>query len=204
MVDYETLDAVPGLTMSDNGLSTTTDANGEWSLTVPRGASLQPTVTSSTYSRLLFPDSTAVGSDIDFSTVVIPDSDTYSLEEQVLSLDTSKALVQIVVITLPSCASAVGGTLSIASPSGASLAYFNTAALPVTTISSFQAVKPPRPVAVVYDVDPGATLSLQVSHPTCTQAPFPVTYGGREYAGTVRLQPAEPGGVNSALVFFLQ
>jgi hypothetical protein len=204
MVDYESLTPVPGLTVTDNGLSTTTDDGGAWSLTVPQGATLQPTVTSSSYSKLLFPESTAVGADIDFSSVVIPDSNTYQLEETVLQMDTSKALVQIVVFTMPSCASATGGTLSVTSPSGASVAYFNTVALPTTTLTSFQAVQAPRPVAVVYNIDPSATLSVQMSHPTCTQVPFPVTYGGREYSGKVTLQPAEPGGVNSALVLFLQ
>jgi hypothetical protein len=205
MVDYETLSPVQGLTVTDNGLSTTTDANGQWSLTVPTGATLQPTVTSSTYSRLLFPDSIAVAADIDFSTVVIPDSNTYSLEESVLDMDTSKALVQLVVLTQSSCASAVGGTVSVTSPSGARLAYFDaTSATPSTTLSSFQAVKPARPVAVIYDIDSSATLSLQVSHPTCKQVPFPVAYGGRQYEGTVRLSPAEPGGVNSAIVVVLE
>jgi hypothetical protein len=207
MVDYETLTPVQGLTVTDNGLSATTDANGEWSLTVPQGASLQPTVTNgSSYSRLLFPDATAMASDIDFSTVVIPDSSTYGLEETVLTdMDTSKALVQVVVVTQPSCASAAGGTLSVTSPSGASLEYFEpTSASPSSSLTSFQTVKQGRPVAVVYNIDPSATLSLQVSHPTCKQVAFPVTYGGRQYTGTVRLSPAEPGHVNSAIVIVLE
>jgi hypothetical protein len=196
MVDYESLFPVKGLTVTDNGQTATTDANGNWSL--------QPTVTSSTYSRLLFPDSTAVSADIDFSTVVIPDLSTYSLEESVLGNDTTKALVHIVVVTQPSCASAVGGTLSVTSPSGARVEYFGTASTPDEQVTSFQAVAAGRPVAVIFNIDPSATLSFQISHPTCTQVPFPVTYGGRQYPGTVRLSPGEPGAVNSALVVVLE
>ena len=205
MVDYETLKPVQGLTVTDNGQSTTTDANGQWSLQVPTGASLQPTVTSSTYSKLLFPDSTAVAADVDFSTLVIPDSNTYSLEEALLKMDTTKALVQVVVVTEPSCASAVGGTLSVTSPSGTSLEYFDAqSASPSTAVTSFQSVQPARPVVVIYNIDPTATLSLQVTHPTCKQVPFPVTYSGRTYQGSVPLQAAEPGGVNAAIVLFLE
>ena len=85
MVDFESLSPVQGLTVTSDGVSATTDKSGQWSLEVPLGSTLHATVTSSTYSRLLFPDLVVTDPDVDLSTSVIPDSNTYSLEEQILS-----------------------------------------------------------------------------------------------------------------------
>jgi hypothetical protein len=204
-VDYMTLKPVAGLTIADNGLTTTTDANGAWSLTVPSGSLLQPTITGDNKTKLLFPDATASTSDVDFGTVVMPDHTAYMLEQGTLdSFDSTKALVQIVVMTAGSCASAVGGTLSVVSPPGAPMVYFGSGGIPDKTITSFQAVKPNRAVAVVYNIPLDAELTVAVTHPTCTQAPFPAAQGGKTLSSHVRLQAAEPDDVNSALVLVLQ
>ena len=54
-----TLAAVEGLTVTDGTETTTTDANGNWSLTMPASATLSPTVTGTSegdpYSLLMFP-----------------------------------------------------------------------------------------------------------------------------------------------------
>jgi hypothetical protein len=73
-----------------------------------------------------------------------------------------------------------------------------------SSLTSFQAVTPPRPVAVVFNITPGAALSVQMDHPTCTAAPFPFTYGGRTYTGVVPTMATEPGDYNSAMVLMLQ
>ena len=73
-----------------------------------------------------------------------------------------------------------------------------------TTLTSFQAVDGARPVAVVYNVAVGADLRVAVTHPTCTQAPFPFTYNGKTYTGNVPTKAAEPGDYNSALLVMLQ
>jgi hypothetical protein len=204
-VDYMTLKPVAGLTIEDNGLTTTTDANGAWSLTVPLGSLLQPTITGDNRTKLLFPDATASTSDVDFGTVVMPDHTAYMLEQGTLaSFDATKALVQVVVATAGSCASAVGGTLNVVSPAGALMAYFGSGGIPETSVTSFQAVKPNRAVAVVYNIPPDADLELSVTHPTCTQAPFTSVSGGKTLSSHVRLQPAEPGDVNSAIYIVLQ
>jgi len=49
IVDYFTLKPIAGLTVSDNGVTTTTDANGVWSLTVPKSSTLQVIVTGPKY-----------------------------------------------------------------------------------------------------------------------------------------------------------
>ena len=204
IVDYFTLKPVPGLTVTDNGLTSKTDAMGKWSITEPAGATLLPTVTGPSYSNLLFPESLPAAADVDFAASVMPNSSTYMLEQQGLTSDPSKALVQAVIVTKPSCASVVGGTLAVLAPSGAKVVYFATSGLPDQTVKSFQGVTPPRPVAVVFDIAVGAELSLQVSHPTCKQVPFPYTYQGKIYTGKVPTKAAEPGDNNAAIVLEME
>jgi hypothetical protein len=205
IVDYETLDPLAGFTVTDNGVSATTDANGHFSLSVPASVTLlQPTVTGPSYTLLLFPRSTPAGSVANYGSNVIPSSSTYSLEQTILGNDQTKALVQIVALTSGSCATAVGGSVQVVSPAGTSVSYFSTENIPDSSLTSFQAVQSPRAVAVVYNVPVGAQLTLAVTHPTCTLAPFPVESGGMMMIGQVTTQATEPGDVNSALVLMLQ
>jgi hypothetical protein len=208
LVDYETLAPVIGLTVTDNGVSATTDSQGAWSLTVPSNVTtIQPVVTGSSagtaYSKLYFPVLSPVGV-VNTGTNVIPDSPTYALEQQILANDTTKALVQIVAVAAPTCASVVGGTLQVVSPAGAEFRYFSTANVPATTVSSFQDVKAPRPVAVVYNIPVGSQVTVAVTHPTCTLAPFPAVAAGETVTGQATTIATEPGDVNGSLVIVLQ
>lgn len=195
---------MPGLTVKDNGVEATTDATGAFSLSVPSGATLSPSVTGPSYSHLLFPESVPAAADVDFGTLVMPTASTYQLEQQGLSLDTSKALVQIVVVTAPSCPSAVGGTVAVLAPSETSTWYFAANSLPDASLTSFQSVSGARPVAVVFNIEEGAELSVQMTHPTCKPAPLPFTYDGKTYTGKVPTRAAEPGDYNAALVMMLE
>jgi hypothetical protein len=205
MIDYETLAPVIGLTVMDNGVSATTDDQGAFTLTVPSNvATIQPMVTGTSYSKLYFPVLSPISTTVNTGTNVIPDSSTLALEQQILANDTTKALVQIVAQVAPTCASAVGGTLQVVSPAGAPFRYFSTANVPATTVSSFQDVKSPRPVAVVYDIPVGSPLTVAVTHPTCTLAPYPIVAGGETVTGQVTTMATEPGDVTGALVILLQ
>jgi hypothetical protein len=204
-LDYATLKPVAGLTVSDNGMSSTTDATGAWSIMLPAGtATLTPTVSGPSYSETLFPQTVPAAADVDFGQAVSGTSSIYAVELEGLTADMTKGLVQVVVVTASSCASSAGGTLQVLSPSGASVVYFSTTSLPDDSLTSFQAVTAPRPVAVVYDIALGENLTVSMTHPTCTQAPFPFTYGGRTYTGVVPMMAAEPGDYNSAMVLMLE
>jgi hypothetical protein len=204
VVDYGTLKPVAGLTVTDHGVTAVTDATGSFTLTAPTGSRLSPSVTGPSYTHLLFPASVPAAADVDFGTLVMPTSSTFMLEQAGLSNDTSEALVQLVVVTAPSCASAVGGTIQVLSPSGTKFTYFSTDSLPDGTVTSFQAVTPPRPVAVLFDIKAGAALSVQITHPKCKQAEFPFTYQGKTYTGQVPTVATEPGDTNAAMVMMLE
>ncbi|HEX3345859.1 MAG TPA: hypothetical protein VHS09_14845, partial [Polyangiaceae bacterium] len=63
---------------------------------------------------------------------------------------------------------------------------------------------PQRPVADLYDVTPGAAITLTVTHPTCHLAPYPATLGSVTYTGQVTTKAAEPGDENSAMNIVLE
>lgn len=204
MVDYFTLKPVAGLSVSAGGATTTTDSTGNWTLSVTTGMTLEPHVTGPSYTNLIFPTATANAADVDFEQQVIPDTSAFTLQEQSISSDPAKALVQIVVAAIGSCASAVGGTVKVAAPAGASTIYFASSALPDASLTSFQDVKAPRPVAVVFNIAPDAALDVQIEHPTCKQVALPTSYKGKNLSDKTTLKATEPGGYNSALFFLLQ
>lgn len=204
MLDYFTLKPVAGLSVSAGGATTTTDATGNWTLSVSTGMTLETHVTGQGYTNLIFPSATAIAADVDFEQQVIPDTSTLTLEEQSIAADPTKALVHIVVAAKGSCASAVGGTVKVVSPAGASTVYFASSALPDPSLASFQDVKAPRPVAVVFNFAPDAPLTVQIEHPTCKALSLPTPYKGKSLLDKVSLKGIDPGGYNSALFFILQ
>lgn len=206
IVDYFSLKPVAGLTVTNDTVTTTTDMDGKWSMNVPSSSVFSTTVTGPKYTKLFFPDSAPSGGDADFGTSVMPDSSTFNLEQNSLdSFDPAKALVQIVLIPTGACTSVVGGTAKVTSPPGALLTYFGgSSGIPLSSVTKFEDVKPNRPVVVVYNIDVGADLVVQIDHPTCEQVAFPATYGGKTFTGKVRTQAAEPGDSNSALVIVMK
>jgi hypothetical protein len=214
LLDYGTyltsakLVPVSGLTVTDGDQSTTSDAQGRWSLTMPAGAVLAPTVTGTSkgdaYSTLLLPSATAAGTDVDRGNIIFPDQSTFMIEQQILSSDTSGAIVQVVAVATGSCTSVAGGTITVTSPAGAKVMYFNDTGTPSSAQTSFAGLTDGKSVAAIYDVSPGADLQLTVSHPTCKQAPWPATLTGAAFDGKVTTKAAEPGDYNSGLVVQLQ
>ena len=204
MLDYFTLKPVAGAVVSANGATATTDANGVWSVTVPGASALTPSVTAPSYSKLFFPETVPASADMDFGSSVMGTSNAFQFEQSGLGSAPSKGIVQIVLRAPASCGSAAGGTIKVLSPAGASAVYFDANGLPDTSLTAFEAVPVPRPVAVIYDITPGSQLKLQVVHPTCKLVPFPLLAEGRTYTGQTIINGAEPGDTSSALVLFLE
>ena len=205
MLDYTSLMPVAGVTVTDHGASAMTDANGVWSIAVPPNTPLlSPLITFPKYGPTYFPEAVPVAADIDFGANVFATASLFGVAQSGLGNDMTKGLAYIVVYLMPSCPSAVGGTIKLLAPSGTSTVYFSSDSLPDNTVKSFQAVDSPRPVAVVFNIPLGADLSIEMSHPTCTQVPFPFMRDGRMYDGKVPIVATEPGDYSSALVLMLQ
>jgi hypothetical protein len=202
VVDYFTLQPLAGFTVTDGPNSTTTDAAGKFVLPAPAGTVLQPMVTGPDYSTLQLPAAMADGDDFDRGILPIPSAMTFGTEQQILSNDPSKALVQVTVVRTGACASVQGGTLTVNSPAGVSVSYFDKSGLPLA--SSFTDTTAQRPVAVLYNVPPGEKVSLTLDMPSCTEAPAGTVTSGATFTGDIVTLPCEPGDHNSALAVVVQ
>ena len=203
-----TLATVGGLTVTDGSHTTTTAADGTWSLQLPLGSTLAPVVTGTSkgdpYSYLILPTATAAGTDLDWGNIITPDVSTFMLERLTLGSSDTDAIIHIVAITTGACTSLAGGTLTVTSPPGAKVNYFDTQGYPAAAQTSM--VDPPvpqRPVADIYNVAAGTQLTFTVTHPTCHLSAYPVTSNGGTFNGQVTTKTAEPGDNNSALNIFL-
>ena len=198
---------VQGLTVTEGNQSTTTDAQGNWSLTRPAGATIAGVVSgtskSDPYSTLMLVSAIATGPEFDHGNIIIPDVSTFSLERLTLSANSAQAVVHVVVHATDNCTSAAGGTLTVTAPAGAQVMYFDTSGYPSTSQTSFADLDDDRPVADIYNLTPGVPLTVQVNHPTCQQVPYPAAYGGGTLTGQVPTKAAEPGDNNTAMVIML-
>jgi hypothetical protein len=201
VVDYFTDKPVAGLTVVDGDNTTTTDANGNWEL--PTTGPLAPIVSGPTYSTLYLPEATPGSVEVENGAIPIPSVEAIGLEQQLLASDSTKAMVQVTVVQEPTCASIAGGTITVVSPADAKVAYFTSQKLP-TANSFIDGITGHRPVAVIYDFEPGVPLEVEVHTPNCTQAPPNTSYAHSSLTGKVTTAPVEPGDYNSSLVFIVE
>ena len=202
VVDYFNLTPLAGFTVTDGNNTTMTDSDGQFVLPAPMDTALAPTVTGPSYSMLSLAAAHATDTDVDLGPITIPSSATFGTELSVIGADTSKALVQVIIIPTGSCTSLAGGTLTVQSPAGASVAYFSTSGFPVA--AAFSDVMSHRPSAVLFNLEPGADIEVEMSHPTCKLAPKGTAYNGAVYDGVAKTVAAEPGDNNEALVLLAQ
>jgi hypothetical protein len=202
VVDYFNLTPLAGFTVTDGANSATTDADGVFVLPAPMDTPLAPTVTGPSYSTLQLAAAHAAADDMDLGPITIPSSATFGTELSVLGADQSKALVQVIIIPTGACTSLAGGTLTVQSPSDASVAYFSPSGFPVADM--FYDVMSHRPSAVLFNVEPGADIEVEMNHPTCKLAPKGTAYNGAIYDGVATTVATEPGDHNEALVLLAE
>ncbi len=163
---------------------------------------LAPTVTGPSYSMVQLAKAQAAGTDVDLGPIAIPSTASFATELSLLTADQTKALVQVIIIPTGSCTSVAGGTLTVTSPADASVAYFSASGLPVDI--KFNDTTAHRPSAVVYNLDPSATLAVTMNHPTCKLSATGAVFDGAAYEGVAKLTPVEPGDNCSVLVLLAE
>jgi hypothetical protein len=198
IIDYNNMTALAGVTVTAAGLTTTTGADGKWSLAIPAGTPSRPKVTFPGYIDVNLPEEIATGEN-DRHDLPIPDVMTYQLGQYAQrGYDTTKAAVSVAIHLRSTCASQAGATLTVVSPSGASVEYFKNG-FPSQSATSVSAGE--TAAVTVYNLTPGVDPVFQLSHPTCMQEAFPVTDGTVTFTGKVTL---EAGNANSVLVMYLK
>lgn len=201
VLDYTSQQPVAGMLVSEGDtLSATTDSTGRYTIAVPVGAPFSRVVTGPKYTRTWFAER-SLAADFD-QTASVPLLSLFQLGTGALpGYDATRGIVYILVQPTGSCASVEGGTITVNAPDDTKQAYFS-GLLPSQTQKAFaKPGKPLNPVAVVYNVPPGAQLDLTVIHPTCTAVPFPAVVGDVTYTGHVTV---EAGNANSVAFYFLK
>jgi hypothetical protein len=202
VVDYFSSTPLAGFTVTDGNNTTTTDAAGYFLLPAPMGVKLNPTVTGPSYSTLYLPEATAAAADVDRGDIPIPSTSSFALAQNVLASDSTKAIVYVTLVRTGSCTSLAGGTLTVLSPAGTSVAYFTPQGLP--TGKAFIDRTGNLPVALVFNVPPGEDVTIALNHPTCTLAPADTNVNGAVFTGHVTTAAAEPGDHNSSLTLAVE
>lgn len=201
VVDYFSGMPLAGMTVTEGANSVTTGADGSFVLPATTGALLQAVVTGTGYVQLYLPDAVAASDSVNRGNVPMATTQTFALAQQILANDTTKALVYVEIAKTGACSSIAGGTLTVTAPAGVSVAYFSSNGLP--TGSSFIDLPNDKPVAVLYNVTPGADIQLSINGTSCTMVAQP-TIDGQGFNGHVQTFPTEPGDVNSSLVYAVQ
>ena len=182
-------DGVPGATVTAGGNSVTTNATGEYEIIVPRNTPYRMTVAAPEYFKLLEQEMILTKETLDRGkTNLLPTETATFLAGLLPDRKAEKGLVVVKVNPLPPCTSEEGSTLSIDPPGEAKITYFN-GSLPQ---SSLEAVKAGSTFsAAIYNVEVGVPLTITVTSPQCSQAPFPIDVGDVTYTGALTAEAGE-------------
>jgi hypothetical protein len=198
IVDLESKKPISGATVTAGDQTATTATDGTFSLTLQKGDPFQLSVTASGYATLL-EQQTSLSADYSVgSTTIVPNETATLLTAMLSGYDSTLGVLSVAVTPTGACASEDGATITVSPAGSAKVTYFS-GGIPS---SGLTAVKGGQfPSAVIYNVATGVPLTVTVSHPTCSQAPFPFTQGGVVYTGGIS---TESGEVTGFAKIFLQ
>jgi hypothetical protein len=180
---------VEGATVSIADKTATTNASGDYEIAVPKGTPTQMKVSAPEFFTLIEQE-WIVNADISRGESQLLPTGLAGLLAGVLNppRDEAKGLLVVSVRPQPPCASEEGATLTIDPPGQAKLAYIG-GGLPDNSRSDVKAGESFS--AIFYDVDPGVTVRVSATSPTCEQVPFPVETDGVTYTGNQKTEPGE-------------
>ncbi|MGZ5970245.1 MAG: hypothetical protein ACXWP4_21395 [Polyangiales bacterium] len=202
VIDYGSSKPLKDITITEVGVTGTTDSTGKYSLTVPKDTPLNLVLAGTDYTKTILGEQ-SFSSDYDRQEIPIPQLTLFHVGEGALDgYDTAKGSVYLLVQATGSCKDITGGTVTVKSPADAKIAYFKDK-LPDTSVTSFVAMEGRLPAATIYNVPAGTGLSLDltITHPTCKQKAFPAVVNGVTFTGKVNV---EAGDANSVAFYFLE
>jgi hypothetical protein len=199
VLDYIDRNPIKDITVTEGGLTATTDATGAYSLDIPANTPVTLKLTGGKYAQTYIAE-IMLGKDYDRK-VPIPELGLFHVGQGSLDgYDRSRGIVYVVARATGSCTSVDGGTVTLKSPTDAKWSYF-VDKLPAPTQTSFKWLDDDTPVGAVYNVPAGQQIDIQIDHPTCKMIPFPATVNQVTYTGKVTV---EAGDSNSVLIYWLQ
>jgi hypothetical protein len=172
------------------GKTASTKDDGTYEIAAPKGTPYQMQVNAGAEYYKLIEQEWIVEQDL-------PNGDTQMLPVSLANLlagaldpprDPAKGLLVVSVRPEPGCASEEGTTLTIEPPGAAKVSYFD-GSFPSSSQTSVKAGA--RFSAFFYDVDPGVTVKVVATSPTCTQLAFPIAKDGKTFTGSQKTEAGE-------------
>jgi len=198
IVDFDSKKALKGATVTAGATSVTTDDTGAYVLAVEKGKPFTMEVTMEGYAKLTEQE-TALDADFDRGDTRFIASGTAKFLMLALDgYDPSLGILSVQLLPGGNCASEEGAKITV-SPPGAAKVKYVYGGIPSAKTSAVTAGQ--FPSAVLYNVDPGVQLSVEVTSETCKLAAFPVEKDGVRYTGGI---VASPGEATSFARVFLQ
>jgi hypothetical protein len=178
---------VVGATVSAGGNKVVTDAEGRYTVIVPRGKPIQMRVTAPEHYQLIEQEYVVDTDPYERGDSLVLTKQTANLLSAFLKgYDATRGLLAIRVVPMRGCASE-GGTVLTLDPPGAEIRY-TEGGLPGTGTSLSAGA---NNGALFYNVATGVPVTVTATSPKCEQLSFPVTYEGVKYTGTQRTEAGE-------------
>lgn len=178
---------VEGANVTANGATATTDAEGRYSLVVPRGAPVSLRFSKPEFFQLVEQEYVVDKTPYDRGDSLMLSVQTANLLKAFLTAyDDTKGLVVVKVVPTKGCPSEGGTELSLDTP-GATVKY-TVGGLPgnATSLAAGE-----NNGALFYNVAPNVPVKVIAKHPTCAQLPFPVAYQGVTYTEKLVTEPGQ-------------
>lgn len=189
-----------------NGISTTSDASGKYSLQITQNTPYSMTVTADSYTILQEQEWFLTGDYNAKTTSIVSASLNAIVSGGLPGYDNAKVALGLGVYyndgvnyTQGGCKDNGGAVIAVDPPTAGKLVYFNTGHTPVGSATSVQ-TGAINPSALLYNIDPSAPLpTITVTPPaSCTVAPYPLQVGNVTYTGKYKLLAS---GVNGQAFF---
>lgn len=191
---------LPGATVTIGSSTATTDKDGNYEIGFTKGAPIQMQVTADDYYKLYEQEYVVDKDAYDRgSTSLLAKSVAGTLLSFLQGRDAAKGLLVVRVQPQAPCDSEEGATVAL-DPPGSSMVRYIQNGTPSNTRTSVK--KGESFSAVVYNIDPGANVTVKVESPTCKQEAFPVVDGDVTYTG--QHQKIEAGEVLSYMRVYLK
>jgi hypothetical protein len=189
IVDLITSKNVAGVTVDfGNGVSTTTDSNGNYLLQIKQNVPFDMVLSAPSYSQLTEQEWMLTGDFNAMQTHLVPASLQAPVYSGLAGYDNTKATLGVGIEVTGACKDNAGATIAIADPN-AKIVYFKGIA-PFPTATSVQSGAV-NPSALIYNIAAGTTPAVTVTAPPgCTNIPYPYTPAGTTVTYTGKYKPS--------------
>lgn len=197
VMDFDTRSPVQA-TVSAGAGSAQSDGSGAFSVAVSADSVVTPKFVKDGYIKASLQELKLAG-DYDDKPFLFASLKRASESRNALTdYDPKKGVMQVRVVPTGGCSDISGSTITVSPSADAKVIYFrNSVFSPEKTVGAGE-----DPAVLIYNVDANVPLTVTVTSPKCTQAPFPFTDGNATYTGAMSTPPGgETSGTELASTF---